>query len=547
MERKRRKIKLKNKLLIGLIIFALLNMIVISLVVGIYYFSVEVNSDWETCSAMARAAARFIDGDRVLRYLDVVDTDADGAPVYYTDDYYDEVMDYLVATQSEYDLMKYFYVFVPRGERCVYIWDAVSADVYSLRGSESHIDAMERKAIDLACSRTPVEKMLTSQSETWGSVISSFYPIFDSSGEPVALVGADLSIEALTRSFLNYLLLILAAILFVTVIFVVVLFVIIKRILIKPVEKLNSAAKNIIAELNGDQPFDLEIRTGDEIEELADSFRMMDRDLRDYVAQLTTVTADRERIHAEFSIAMQIQANLLPNEFPAFPERNDFDIYAALCPSGQIGGDYYDFFLVDDDHLAMLVGDVAGESIPAALYMVIVETLIKSRALQGFTPAEVLQSVSEQMLSYNMEQFSFVWLAVLELSTGKGIAVNAGHEHPILRRAGKRFELQEYRHSPPVGAIEGIRYRDHGFQLHPGDCLFLFSDGVKDAVNEKGERFGRQRILEALNREPEATPSVLVQTVKQAAERFAGAQELNDDLVMLSLKYYGTGGEIDRI
>ena len=252
------------------------------------------------------------------------------------------------------------------------------------------------------------------------------------------------------------------------------------------------------------------------------------------------MTADRERIRAEFDLAKRIQGDMLPNDYPAFPERNDFDIYASLSSCEQIGGDFYDFFLIDDDHLAMAVGDVSGTGVPAALNMVILETLIKSRAMQSFTPADVLQSVSEQMISYKTGLSSAVWLAVLELSSGKGIAINAGYGSPFLRREGKPFEQLEYQHFPEVGALESSRYRDHGFQLYPGDSVFLFSDGVRNARNNKDECFGDQRVLALLNREPEATPSVLIQTVKQAVDRFSADTTQTDDYTMLCLKYYGT-------
>lgn len=544
---KRKQIKLYTKLVIGLWGFGLIIMIVLSLVVGIYYFSASTTEYTDTAFNMARSAARFIDGDRVPDYLEVVGSGADGEPIYYTDEYDAEVMEYLVSAQSEFDLVKYFYVFIPDGDTCVYVWDAVSADQYSARGEVSVLSEPDKAAISLAFTREPQEKILVDESEKWGRVISAFSPVFNSAGDPVAVVGVDLSLDGIIHALYLYVLLIVVAVLLVTAILIAVVIRVVKKIVIRPIEKLNTAAKDIVGELSGKTQFDLDIRTGDELEELANSFRKMDEDLRDYLGQLTTVTAEQERVHAEFSIVKEIQKGILPNAFPAFPERSDFDIYASLYPGTQIGGDYFDFFLIDDDHLAMAVGDVAGKGVPSALYMVMVETLIKSRAMQGFSPAEVLQSVSEQMLAYNTDQFSMVWLAVLELSTGAGIAANAGHEHPILRRAGKRFELQKYEHTAPVGAVEGIRFRDHGFRLEPGDSLFIYSDGVREAFNERDEMFGRRGILDALNRDPEATPSVLLQTVKSDVDRFGGQAQQIDDIAMLALKYYGPGGAADRI
>ena len=537
--KKLKKNKLSTKLLSGVLLFALFIMICTSAAVGAYSFTVEISESADNAFALARSGARMIDGDKVRDYMKVVGTDANGNKTYFTDDYYEEVISFLNAIQDENDLVMYFYVCAPVEEGLFYIWDATTSEHPSPQGEIEVLDPKEKKAVDLAFSRTPEEQRLMVSDEVWGNLLTAYSPIYDSSGEPVALVGVDLSINGIIIKFNNYLGLILTSILVVTAVGVVLLFRVIRRVVINPIEKLNSAVGSVVGELRGKERFDPEIHTGDELEELADSFRKMDDDLHDYIGQLTAVTVDRERIHAQLDIAKRIQVDILPNTYPAFPERNDFDIYASLSPSEQIGGDFYDFFLIDDDHLAMMVGDVSGAGVPAALNRVILETLIKSRALQSFTPADVLQSVSEQMISYKTEMSAAVWLAVLELSSGKGIAINAGYGSPFLRRAGKPFEQLEYQNFPEVGAAESSRYRDHGFQLYPGDSVFIFSDGVRNVVNSKGEHFGYQRVLELLNREPEATPSVLIQTVKQAVDRFSGGEPQSDDITMLSLKYYG--------
>jgi sigma-B regulation protein RsbU (phosphoserine phosphatase) len=534
-----KKKKLSTKLMIGMLLFALFIMICTSAAVGIYSSSVEINEITANAFALSRSGARMIDGDQVRKYLNVVGTKENGDKLYYSDQYYNEVITFLNAIQDENDFVLYYYVCVPVDEGLLYIWDATTSEHPLPQGHIENIQPKERKAAELAFSRTPEEKYVRVSDKTWGNLLTAYSPIFDSSGEPVALVGTDLSINKMVMKFTNYLGLIFISILVVTGIGVLLLFKVMRRVVIDPIEKLNNAFGSEVGSLRSKTRFDPEIHTGDELEELANSFRKMDNDLHDYIGQLTAVTADRERISAELGLAKRIQAKILPNDYPAFPERNDFDIYALLSPSEQIGGDFYDFFLIDDDHLAMVVGSVSAQGIPAALNMVILETLIKSRAMQSFTPADVLQSVSEQMISYKTGLSSAVWLAVLELSSGKGIAINAGYESPLLHRAGKQFEQLEYEGFPEVGAAESSRYRDHGFQLCPGDSVFIFSDGIRNARNKKGERFGDRRVLELLNHEPEATPSVLIQTVKQAVDRFSADEPQPDDCTMLSLKYYG--------
>ena len=534
--------KLSTKMLKGVLLFAAIVMIFASVAIGIYYFTVNLSEVTGTAFSITRAGARMVDGDRIRDYLSVVSTDENGNNVYYSDAYYYEVMGFLNALQEESDLVLYYYICVPYEDSLFYIWDSTAADDSLKQGYIEKCNPSEEESVRLAFSREPEEKIALVFSRRWGNLLTAFTPIFDSSGEPVALVGVDLSLSKMLARFNGHLILILVLIMLMTFIGILFLIRILKRQVIMPIEKLNGAVKSVVGELRGKARFDFEIKTGDELEELANSFRSMDDDLHAYIEQLKTATAEQEHIHAELDIAKKIQADILPNVFPAFPERNDFDIYAVLYPCEEIGGDFYDFFLIDDDHLAMMVGDVSGFGVPTALYMVMVETLIKNRAMQSFTPADVLQSVSEQMLSYKTELFSLVWFAVLELSTGEGVAINAGYGYPVLRRADKRFELIEYQNFPPVGASEGVRFHDHGFQLYPGDSVFMFSNGLEKAKDRNGEIFGNERVLELLNRDPEATPSVLIQTVKQAFERFSEGGEIVDDLTMLALKYYGPNG-----
>ena len=256
----------------------------------------------------------------------------------------------------------------------------------------------------------------------------------------------------------------------------------------------------------------------------------------------------------ELNVATQIQADMLPSIFPAFPKRKEFDIYATMTPAKEVGGDFYDFFLIDDDHLAMVMADVSGKGVPAALFMVIAKTLIKNHAQLGeYSPSKVLMSANEQLCEGNKaELFVTVWLAILEISTGKGKAANAGHEHPALRRRDGKFELIEYRHSPAVATMEGIRFREHDFELHPGDSLFVYTDGVAEATDSHNELYGGERLIKALNKDPEASPKEMLANVKASVDEFVGEAPQFDDITMLGLKYFGAedgvlGGEFGAV
>ena len=281
-------------------------------------------------------------------------------------------------------------------------------------------------------------------------------------------------------------------------------------------------------------------RTGDEIEELAEAFARLSAKTVQYVNEVKQVTAEKERIGAELNMATKIQESQLPRLFPPFPSRPEFDIYASMHPAKEVGGDFYDFFLVDDNHICMVMADVSGKGVPAALFMMVSRVLIKSHMQAGESPAEALANVNDQLCESNeAEFFVTVWLAVVEISTGKGIAANAGHEHPVLRRKGGEFELVVYRHSPAVAAIDNILFREHEFEMHPGDSLYVYTDGVAEATNNENELYGTERMLKALNKNPDAEPDILLTTVADDIDAFVGGATQFDDITMLCMRYNG--------
>ena len=245
----------------------------------------------------------------------------------------------------------------------------------------------------------------------------------------------------------------------------------------------------------------------------------------------------RQRIETELNVATQIQADMLPCMFPAFPERTEFDVYAGMTPAKEVGGDFYDFFLVDQDHLALVIADVSGKGVPAALFMVIAKTLLKNAAQTGLSPREVLEKVNDQLCENNQtEMFVTVWLGIYEISTGRLIAANAGHEYPAIRRKGENFALLRDRHGFVLAGMEGSRYQEYELTLEPGDTLFVYTDGVAEATDRANVLYGTDRMLEALNSCPDGTPRELLQVVKESVDRFVGEMPQFDDITMLSLQ-----------
>ena len=305
-----------------------------------------------------------------------------------------------------------------------------------------------------------------------------------------------------------------------------------------PLKKLEADVRSISG---GNLDSRTEVKTDDEIGSLADSFNLMTDSLQKYISDLKEVTAKEQRIAGELSAAATIQASMLPRNFEEFSAGQAFSLSASMNPAKEVGGDFYDFFLIDQDHLGLVMADVSGKGVPAALFMVIAKTLIKNRAQMGGGPAEILQYVNEQLCQGNeAELFVTVWFAILDLKTGKGMAANAGHEHPAIRRADGQYELVIYRHSPAVATMEGMRFREHEFEMHPGDILFVYTDGVTEATDAHNELFGNDRLLAALNENRDADPHTLLQTVHRHIDAFVGDAPQFDDITMLGLLYKGS-------
>ncbi|MCR4837309.1 MAG: PP2C family protein-serine/threonine phosphatase [Eubacterium sp.] len=282
------------------------------------------------------------------------------------------------------------------------------------------------------------------------------------------------------------------------------------------------------------------IHSGNELGELKDDIAEYVMELEDYMKEIESITSEQERIRTELSVATKIQADMLPKGFPTPAERKGYDLYATMTPAKEVGGDFYDFFQVDEDHLALVIADVSGKGVPAAMFMVTAMTLIRTRTMLGGSPAEILGSVNNRLCEGNESGFFVtVWLAILDLKTGQGVAANAGHEHPALRRKDGSFELVKYRHSPAVATMEGMRFQEHTFQLEPGDRLYVYTDGVTEATDTKEELFGEERLLAALNRHPEANLTEMLEGVKQEIDAFVGEAEQFDDITMLAVDYLG--------
>lgn len=379
----------------------------------------------------------------------------------------------------------------------------------------------------------------------YGSVISMVAPVFDENQKVIAFVGLDYNIS----NFINFMLQ-------VVVIFGImlgILGIIVSRwaliraenLIVGPILAIEEAALKFTMSAHDGNSSQYHLPVNDsenELNLLSKSMNTMMMDIDEYIINIQKVTAEKERISVELDVATKIQASYLPNLFPPFPSHKEIDLYATMTPAKEVGGDFYDFFMLGDDKLALVVADVSGKGVPAALFMMIGKTLIKNQAANTQSPAEIMTTVNNQLTEHNdASMFITIWLGIVDLKTGVVKACNAGHNPPVIQRAGGQFEIYKDKHGLVAGIMPDIRYKEYEFKLEHGDCVFNCTDGVQEATDKSKELFENSRMLEALNKEPEADAKTLLKNVKDSIDEFVADAPQFDDITMLAFRYCGTG------
>ena len=321
----------------------------------------------------------------------------------------------------------------------------------------------------------------------------------------------------------------------------------VKRSIVLPINKLAEAAKEYTSDKkegsdNKNHFEDLKIDTGDEIEILYYMMTDMEKDLNDYEKNLQSITAERERIGAEIEIATAIQQGMLENVAPNFVGKKEYDLYAAMSPAREVGGDFYDFFMVDDDHLAILIADVSDKGVGSAFFMAISKTLVKTYAKMIANPSDVISKVDRQISEKNdAGLFVTLWMAVIDLNSGHVNACNAGHDYPAIMKNGEDFVVEKTPHGPPVAFIPGMEFQGMEFDMKPGDRIFLYTDGLNEAKRSDNERFGTDRMLEVLNAHKDVDNETMIHLMREAVDEFAGDEPQFDDMTMLGFTFKGRG------
>ncbi|MFO7820225.1 MAG: SpoIIE family protein phosphatase [Halanaerobacter sp.] len=304
----------------------------------------------------------------------------------------------------------------------------------------------------------------------------------------------------------------------------------------QPLKKLGEEAAKIG---QGELEREIEIETGDEIEELANNFNKMTDDLKNYIQELKETTAAKEKIESELEIATKIQASMLPRTFPAFPDREEFDVYASMKPAKEVGGDFYDFFMIDEERFGFVIGDVSGKGVPAALFMVIAKTLIKNEALRGLSAEKIFTNANNALCKDN-EELLFVtsFIGILNFKEEKIEYANAGHNPALLYRAETgEAEYLEAEHGFVLGGMEGFEYTREEVEFRPGDVIYIYTDGVTEAMDKSDEQYSEERLMEAFSQIEEMEVENIEEEVKASVEEFVGEAPQYDDLTMLAAKF----------
>ena len=539
-----------GKKLTGLIVTMCVVLGLLAAVVSYRTFSASMMEYYNQLGTnLVRTLASQLDADELDRYYETGEMD----------ERYYEIQSFISDLVASNDV-EYLYVVRPHGVGVTFLFDS---DMETGESGEyedggycalgTYVDLVGGFAdnLDRLLAGLDVEPIVQ-RDASYGWLMTAMTPVLHEDGTMAGYVMADISMNDVMNTRQTFLITLVGLLAVVAAVFLVTFLFILRRMVLHPIDLLTQATGDFIQSNEeelaaGTATVNVPpIRTGDEVELLADSFRKMEEDMISYIREFMNATAEKERIGAELNVATQIQADMLPRIFPAFPERQEFEVYATMNPAKEVGGDFYDFFLVDDDHLAVVIADVSGKGVPAALFMVIAKTLIKNHAQNRETPGEVFTQTNAQLCEGNdAGLFVTAWMGVLEISTGKFVYVNAGHNPPLLKRAGGQYEWLKSRPGFVLAGMEGIRYRENTLELMPGDTLYLYTDGVTEATSSAQELYGEERLQAALNEASELPVSQLLPRIKNCIDTFVGDAEQFDDITMLGLQYHTRGEKAD--
>lgn len=540
---------IRTKIVCSIVLFAL---VISTVLVCVSYFTYKSTMDehYDTLgNNVAQTAISMIDEDVMLKYSRGV-AFADPQRTMASQEYQSIIT--TLDNIKESNNVLYLYIIYPTESGSYFIFDTDHSKDSCPYGyyMEYYEGSFSKIAHRLVRGET-VPAVISNKDYGW--IISISHPYISSGGELIGYVCVDISMEQVVRDRQTFLLNCILVMAVITVIFAFVYMFVFNKIFVSPIKQMTTATAAFVSDRDDDDrvlsPISLlKVKTNDELQTLCESLKKMELDLNLHIDNLKNVTAEKERIGAELNVATHIQESMLPSIFPAFPDRQEFDIYATMNPAKEVGGDFYDFFMVDERHLAVVMADVSGKGVPAALFMVIGKTLIKDHTQPGRDLGDVFSEINNLLCESNSEGlFITAFEGVLNLVTGEFKFVNAGHELPFICPAGGDFESYKINPGFVLAGMEGIKYTAGSMMLSPGDKVFQYTDGVTEATNGDGKLYGMDRLSLILNTVKDKAPGEILPAVKNDIDLFVGTAPQFDDITMLCLEFKAKMAESEGV
>ena len=530
-----RRISLKTKFASASMILALVLSLVIVLISYFSYRDSMFKRYEENITALVKTASVFVPVDKVNQYYETGQTDADY-----------ELLIKEFQTLQEQNQLEFLYAYVPTPEGFKVFGQGTTPGMAGHFGlgdflgtnyyPQEDIDAANRLFTDPDAPKV----VITNESE-FGYLISAFNVLKDSEGNPVLVVGADMSMKEINSTLFKYIILVSSIAALILILFITIYLLFLNKSIIDPLQVIVDNATdfvntNVDENLSEIVALNIDVKTGDEIEILAEAFNKMTSDIIRYIKELTSVTSERERIETELRIATLIQEGMLPRNFE-YPDRNEFTLYASMRAAKDVGGDFYDFFFVDDDHFCITIGDVSGKGVPAALFMAMAKATVKDLVLRRL-PVDEVMTEANVTLCNNNEQGMFVTLliAIINVKTGVFQWCDAGHDPAIIWKKDGQVELLTGKKGFVCAGIETAKYKMNESKIEKGDIIYLYTDGIPEANNTKKEFYGLERLQTLVATKKEHDIKTLCADILADVDEFADQEPQFDDITMLGFK-----------
>ncbi|WP_303871003.1 PP2C family protein-serine/threonine phosphatase [Acetobacterium wieringae] len=530
-----RRISLKTKFASASMILALVLSLVIVLISYFSYRDSMFKRYEENITALVKTASVFIPVEKIDQYYETGQVD---------EDY--ELLLKEFQTIQEQNHLEFLYAYVPTEQGIKVFAQGTKPRMVGhfvlggILGGEyfpqEDIDAANRLFDDPDAPKV----VITNESE-FGYLISAFNVLRDDQGNPVMVVGADMSMKEINSTLFKYIILVSSIAAVILILFITIYLLFLNKSIIDPLQVIVDNATdfvntNVDENLSEIVALNIDVKTGDEIEILAEAFNKMTSDIIRYIKELTSVTSERERIETELRIATLIQEGMLPRNFE-YPDRDEFTLYASMRAAKDVGGDFYDFFFVDDDHFCITIGDVSGKGVPAALFMAMTKATVKDLVLRRL-PVDEVMTEANVTLCNNNEQGMFVTLliAIINVKTGVFQWCDAGHDPAIIWKKDGQVEMLTGKKGFVCAGIETAKYKMNESKIEKGDIIYLYTDGIPEANNTKKEFYGLERLQTLVAAKKEHDIKALCADILADVDEFADREPQFDDITMLGFK-----------